>query len=86
MGGLGGAKLAAEFAGAAGLALRQRMNHRTTGAVGQRVKGEIESRAEIHSQMTIYWSGWLYNMRIQRPAGTYSPGSIAEAGIAAELA
>jgi hypothetical protein len=58
-GGLGGSKLAAEVTGAAGLALRQRMNHRTTRAVGQSVKDEIESRAGIHRQMTIYWSGWL---------------------------
>jgi hypothetical protein len=53
-GGLGGAKLAAEFTGTADLAARKRANHRTPGAVGQSVKGEIEFRAGMHSQMTIY--------------------------------
>jgi hypothetical protein len=36
--GLGGAELPAEFAGAAGLAARQRMNHRTPGAIGKSVE------------------------------------------------
>lgn len=57
-GGLGRAELAAELPGVAGLAARQRMNHRTPGAVSQSVKGEIETWAGMHSHMTIYRFGW----------------------------
>lgn len=53
-GGLGRAELAAKFAGIASLAARERMNHRTSGAVGESVKSKIESRAVMHSHMTIY--------------------------------
>ena len=53
-GGLGGAELAAKFAGVASLAARERMNHRTSGAVGESVKSKIEIRAAMHSHMTIY--------------------------------
>src|SRR5215472_5565220 len=61
---LGGMELAAKFAGAASLALRQRMNHGTPGAVRQGVKGEIESRTGIHSQLTIYSPGEIGNTEI----------------------
>jgi len=53
---LGGAEPAAELAGASGVALRQRMNHRTAGAVGQSSKCVIEAGGASHSHMTIYFS------------------------------
>src|SRR6516225_10657790 len=43
--GLGRTEVAPEIAGATGLAVRQRMNHRTSGAVREGVKGEIKDRA-----------------------------------------
>ena len=61
-GGLGGAKLTTEFACAAGLTARQRMNHRAPGAVGQGMKSDIERRGEMHSQMTIYWRNETHNI------------------------
>ena len=53
-GGLGRTELTSEFASASGPTVRQLMNHRTASAIGQRMKGQIEIRTEMHSQMTIY--------------------------------
>ncbi len=61
---LGRTELAAKFAGAASLALRQDMNHGTPGAVRQGVKGKIEGRTAIHSQLTIYWPDEISNTEI----------------------
>src|SRR5262252_7709900 len=58
---LGRTDLAAKCAGAASLALRQHMNHGTPGAVRQGVKGKIEGRTGIHSQLTIYWPDEISN-------------------------
>jgi len=62
--GLSGAELAAKLAGASGLTLRERMDDRPAGAVGQGVKSEIESRTGIHSQLTIYSPGEIGNTEI----------------------
>ena len=45
----------AELAGASGLAVRKRMNHRAARAVGQGLKCAIQTRCISHSQMAIYW-------------------------------
>ena len=53
-GGLGGAEVSAELTGTVAFTARERMDHRTAGAVGQSVKGYIKSSTRMHSHMTIY--------------------------------
>ena len=50
---LGRAELTAQFARAAGLALAQRIDHRSARAVSERVEGSIEARNTLHSHMAI---------------------------------
>ncbi len=52
-GGLRGAEPAAQLAGAAGLASRERMDHRAAGAVGQGAKDAIQVGETSHSHLTI---------------------------------
>jgi len=55
-GGLRGAEPAAQLAGAAGLASRERMDHRAAGAVGQGAKDAIQAGKMSHSHVTIRFS------------------------------
>jgi len=55
-GGLRGAEPAAQLAGAAGLASRERMDHRAAGAVGQGAKDAIQAGETSHSHVTIRYS------------------------------
>jgi hypothetical protein len=41
------------------------MNHRTPGAVGKSVEGEIESRTAMHSHVAIYWPNEMCNTELQ---------------------
>jgi len=50
---LRGMKLAAQFAGAASLASRERMDHRAAGTIGQSAKEAIQVGRTSHSHATI---------------------------------
>src|SRR5262249_7737585 len=52
-GGLGRAEPASEFAGAAGFAPREGMNHRTAGAVGEGAERAVKAGRGLHSHMAI---------------------------------
>ena len=66
-GGLRRAEPAAQLAGAAGLASRERMDHRAAGAVGQGAKDAIEAGETSHSHVTIRFSPRSRKRRTRAP-------------------